>query len=126
MILKKRKNAGFLWIELATAMAVIAIILTSLAVSLNGFRKFNNYQMVRQRCISAAQAQLDSIAVSGSAIGKKDFTRLWPKLDISIEKTDGTDQWKGLKLFTVKTKAKSFSKDIEIELNRYILPKRED
>jgi len=120
---KNIKRAGFLWTELVVALGILGILLTCLAISLSGFRRFNYYQMTRQRCISAAQAQLDCIAVTGSAIGDEDFERLWPKLSVSVEKSDGLGQWQGLTLITVKTKAKSLNRDIEVELRRYILPK---
>lgn len=112
--------------ELAMAMFILGILLVCMAISLNGFRKFNHRQLARQRCIAAAQAQLDSITVTGRQISGADFERLWPKLSVSIEKTQGTGQWEGLKLLKVKTKAKSFARDVEVELCRYILAQRED
>ena len=118
---KNKDYGGFLLTELTVALALLGILLTCLALSLNGFRKFNHHQLVRQWCIAAAQAELDSIAVTGKQISDEDFKRLWPKLSVSIEKTNGTDQWKGMRLIQVKTKAKSFNKDVEVELSRYIL-----
>ena len=45
--------------KLIVATAVMGLILTGLALAMNGFAKFNRYQLVRQRCIAAALAQLD-------------------------------------------------------------------
>jgi len=118
---KNKKYGGFLLAELAVSMSLLAILITLLAISLNSFRRFNHYQLVRQRCISAAQAQLDSIAVTGKAIDEEDFKRLWPKVSTSIRESAGTSQWEGLKLIQVKAKAKSFNRDVEVELSRYIL-----
>jgi len=120
MSYRNKKYRGFLLTELMVSLAVLGVILTCLALSLNGFRKFNHYQLVRQRCISAAQSELDSIAVKGRGISEEDFKRLWPGLSVSVEKTDGTDQWEGLELVSVKTKANSFNNDVEVELSRYI------
>ena len=117
---RNKKYRGFLLTEFVCSLVVLGIILSCLALSLNGFRKFNHYQLVRQRCISAAQAELDSIAVTGREISEEDFQRLWPRLSVSIEKTDGTGQWEGLKLVSVKAKGKSFNNDVEVELTRYI------
>ena len=119
---QNKKYGGYLLPELAISLSLLGILLTLLALSLNGFRRFNHYQLVRQRCISAAQAELDSFAVTGRQISKEDFKRLWPKLSVSIEESVGTGQWKGLKLVRVKTKAESFNKQAEVELCRYILP----
>jgi prepilin-type N-terminal cleavage/methylation domain-containing protein len=118
---ENKKYKGFVLVELSVTLAILGVLLACLAISLYGFRKFNHYQLVRQRCVAAAQAQLDSIAVTGRQISPDDFARLWPKLSVSIEQSDGTGQWEGLKLVQVKTKAKSFSKDVEIELSRFIL-----
>ena len=117
---RNKKYRGFLLTEFVCSLVVLGIILGCLAISLNGFRKFNHYQLVRQRCISAAQAELDSIAVTGREISEEDFKRLWPRLSVSVEKTAGTGQWEGLELVSVKAKANSFNNDVEVELNRYI------
>ena len=117
---RNKKYRGFLLTELVVSMVVFGIILTCLALSLNGFRKFNHYQLVRQRCIAAAQAELDSIAVTGREISEEDFKRLWPSLSVSVEKTAGIGQWEGLELVSVKAKARSFNNDVEVELGRYI------
>ena len=60
------------------------------------------------------------MAVSGKQIDENDFNRLWPKVDVSIEVQDGTDQWQGLKLIKVKSKANSFNRVVKVELSRYL------
>ena len=120
MIVMSKKYRGFLMTELVTSLALIGILLACLAFSLDAFRKLNGYQLTKQQCIAAAQAQLDSIAVTGTKISDEDFKRLWPKLTVSIEKSDGTGQWNLLKLVKVKTKARSYRRDVTIELARYI------
>jgi len=120
---RNKKYRGFLLTEFVCSLVVLGIILTCLALSLNGFRKFNHYQLVRQRCISAAQAELDSIAVTGREISEEDFKRLWPRLSVSVEKTGGTGHWEGLELVSVKAKGNSFNNDVEVELSRYISTK---
>ncbi len=117
---RNKKYRGFLLTEFVCSLVVLGIILGCLAISLNGFRKFNHYQLVRQRCISAVQAELDSIAVTGREISEEDFKRLWPRLSVSVEKTAGTGQWEGLELVSVKAKANSFNNNVEVELSRYI------
>ncbi len=118
---KNNKCRGYLFADLMAALAVLGFLLAGFAISLDGFRRFNHYQLVRQRCVAAAQAELDSVTTTGKPIGEEGFKQLWPKLSVFIEKSDGAGQWKGLKLVKVKTKAKSFNKDIEVELSKYIL-----
>ena len=120
MFCKNEKYGGFLLIEILTASAILGIILVSLALSLDGFAKFNRYQMVRQRCIAAAQAQLDSLTVTGRPIPDEDVRRLWPKLSVTIEKSEGTGQWEGMKLVEVTTSGRSFYKQVKVKLSRYI------
>ena len=118
---KNKRYAGFLLTEIMVSLTVLGILLAGLAVSLHGFAKFNRHQLVRQHCIAAAQAQLDSITATGKPIPDEDFKRLWPKLNVSIEDSAGIGQWKGMRLVKVTTSGNSFDKKVEIELCRYIL-----
>jgi len=120
---KNKKYGGYLFIETTVALSVLSLLLIGLAVSLDGFRRFDSYQLVRQRCTAAAQAQLDSIAVTGEPMSDEGFKRLWPKLDVSIEESVGVGQWQGKKLVKVTVSGKSLNKEVEIALCRYILTK---
>jgi type II secretory pathway pseudopilin PulG len=117
----KKGYDGFLLTETIVALTVLAILIAVAAFSLNGMAKFNHYQLLRQQCIAAAQAQLDSLTATGKSIADEDFKRLWPSLNISIEETAGTDQWQGMKLVEVSASGKSFRKQVQIRLSRYIL-----
>lgn len=116
---KIEKNHGFIMTELIIAIAVLTMLLITFAISLDGFKKLNHYHLVKQRCISAAQATLDSYAITGTAIDDGDLKRLWPDVSVRMDKSEGTGRWKGLKLITVTTSAVSFRKRIEIHLSRY-------
>ena len=115
-----KKYEGFFAAELIVSLTVLGILLVGLAISLHGIAKFNRYQLVRQQCVAAAQAQLDSISVTGQSVPDDDFKRLWPKINITIEKTDGTGQWIGLILVRAKAKGMSFDTTVNVELSRYI------
>lgn len=121
MLGKNKKYAGFLFAELIVALTVLGILLIGLTLSLHGLAKFNRYQLVRQRCIAAAQAQLDSLSVTGRPISNEDFKRLWPKLDVSIQQSEGTGQWDGMKLVKVTTAGRSFRNEVKVQHTRYIL-----
>lgn len=121
---KNEKYRGFLFTEVVVALTILGILLIGLAVSLDAFRRFNHYQLVKQRCISAAQAQLDSIAATGESIRDEDFKRLWPKLSVSIKKSAGTGQWEGMKLVKVTARGNSLDKEVKVKLSRYILRER--
>jgi prepilin-type N-terminal cleavage/methylation domain-containing protein len=119
----KKIQFGFTIMELLVSISVLGILLLSFSLTLNEFRKFNRRQVVKQQCISAAQAQLDSISVTGRQISAEDFNSLWPAITCSVEITEGNDQWKGLKLASVKTAGKSFSREITVNLSRFIRAK---
>jgi type II secretory pathway pseudopilin PulG len=120
MSYSKRRFAGFLMVEIIVALTILAMLLAGMAFSLNGMAKFNRYQLIRQQCIAAAQAQLDSLTATGRSISGEDFSRLWPGLKVSIKETEGTGQWRGLKLVEVTASGKSFRKQVQIRLARYI------
>ena len=115
----KRIYRGFLMTELIVSLTVLAMLLVAFAVALDGFRRFNHYQLVGQRCISAAQATLDSIAATGSPIEKQDFERLWPKINIEIDEAQGQGQWKEMTLVTVTAQGQALHRKVRVRLSRY-------
>lgn len=116
---KMEKYHGLLMAEMIVVLTVLAVLLVMFAISMSGFRKLNHYHLVKQRCISAAQATLDSYAVRGAAIDQADMNRLWPGVSVQIEESDGTGQWKGLKLITVTAGGVSFRNRPAVSLSRY-------
>ena len=114
------KHPGFLLTKMLVATAVMGLILTGLALAMNGFAKFNRYQLVRQRCIAAALAQLDGITATGKPIPQEDFQRLWPNLATSVSSSPGAGQWEAMTLIEVTATGKSFRKDVKVRLNRYV------
>ena len=117
---KYRKYGGFLWTEVAVAIIVMGVILVTFALLLDGFRRFNDYQLVRHRCIAAAEAQLDSITVTGKPINDEDIVRLWPKMNVSTKKSPGVGQWQQMTLVEVTACSRSFNNEVKVKLSRYI------
>jgi prepilin-type N-terminal cleavage/methylation domain-containing protein len=115
----KLRNQGFTIAEMIVSLGILAMLLAVLATSLDGFRRLNHYNLAKQHCVSAAQATLDSIAATGAAIDEGDMKRLWPDVSIRIAESEGTGQWKGLKLVTVTANGVSLNKKTEIRLSRY-------
>ena len=116
---KNKRHEGFLLTEIVVSMTILGILLAGLALSLHGFAKFNRYQLVRQQCIAAAQAELDSIAATGGPIPDEDFARLWSNVGVSTERSPGTDQWVRMELVEVTAVSMSFRKEVKIQLSRY-------
>ena len=116
---KNKRHEGFLLTEIVVSMTILGILLAGLALSLHGFAKFNRYQLVRQQCIAAAQAELESMATTGGPIPDEDFARLWSNLSVSITKSPGIGQWSSMELTEVTAVGKSFRKEVKIQLSRY-------
>ena len=117
---KKRRYGGFPFAEISVGLTVMAMLLAGVAFSMNGIAKFNHYHLVRQQCIAAAQAELDSLTATGKPIEDEDYSRIWPQISVSIEKTAGQGQWQGAQLVKVTTSGKYLRKQVIIELSRYI------
>ena len=117
---KNKKYKGFFFAELVVAFAVLGTLMVGLALSLHSIAKFNRFQLVRQQCVAAAEAQLDSISVTGEQVPEEEFKKLWPKIDINIEQSEGAGQWEGMKLIRAKTSGMSFDAHVNVELSRYI------
>jgi len=116
---KKTRYGGFLLAEMTVSLTILAMLLASVAFSLNGIAKFNSYQLVRQQCIAAAQAELDSLTATGKSIPDEDVRRIWPRISVSIEKSAGDGEWLGTELVEVTASGRSFRKEVKIQLSRY-------
>ena len=122
---RTEKHTGFLVTEVMMALVIVGALALGLAISLDAFARFNKYQMLRQRCIAAARAQLDSIAITGRPIDDEDLERLWPKISISFEKSQGTGQWRRTELLEVTATGTSSHRNVEVRLARYVLKKQD-
>jgi len=106
------RPSGFLLTELIVSLTVLGVLMVGFALSLHAFAKFNRYQLVRQRCIAAAQAQLDSISVTGKPVPEEEVRRLWPGLTVSIHESAGTGQWQGMRLVQVTAAGSAVSSSL--------------
>jgi len=116
---RNKTREGFLLTEMTVSLTIMAILMVGLALSLHGSAKFNRYQLVRQKCIAAAQAELESMAATGGPIPDEDFARLWPNISVSTTKSPGTGQWSSMQLVEVTAVGKSFRKEVKIQFSRY-------
>ncbi len=121
MFCKRHKYKGVFLAELIVSATVLGTILICFTLFLHGTAKFNRFQLLRQQCIAAAQAQLDSLTITGQSISDEDFKRLWPKINIDTKQSDGTGQWEGMKLVEVAASGMSFDTPVKVQLSRYII-----
>jgi len=121
VIFTKKRTGGFLFAELVVSLSMLGLIIAGLAMAMHSFARFNHNMLLRQRCVSAATAQIESIAAGGIAISDEDIERLWPDIKVTVGKTDGTGQWTGLKLLEVIAVSSNEREEVRIKLCRYIL-----
>ncbi len=116
---KQGQYSGFMIVETGVALAALGLLLAGLAISLSGFARYNKYQLARQQCTAAAQAQLDSAAVRGRPLEKEEVERLWPETAVSFEERGGEGQWQGLKLLEAEAVTKLGERQVRVKLQRY-------
>ena len=114
------KNKGFLLTEVITALVVLGIIMCCTAAALAAFGKFYNYHIAKQKCIAAAQGQLDCIAATGRPLAEDDFEKFWPKTKFSITKKAGQQG----EIIQIKTTAKAGSRDVSVEVEKRMPPEK--
>jgi hypothetical protein len=115
-----RKYRGILTVEVITSLFLVILLTAALVTAMRFYGTVNRSQMARQRCLSAAQAQLDSITVRKIRLSQEDIQRLWPGVVCVVEKRPGQESWKGLDLYTVTTTTKIRKREISVRMIRYI------
>jgi hypothetical protein len=115
-----RKYRGILAVEVITSLFLLILLTAALMTAMRFYGIVNHSQMARQRCLSAAQAQLDSITVRKIRLSQEDIQRLWPGVACVVEKQPGQAAWKGLDLYTVTATTKIRKRVISVRMNRYI------
>jgi len=111
---------GFLMAELIVAFTLLSVIVIGLAVSIHGFGMFNRYEWARQRCLAAAQSQLDSVATRRVPIDPETCARLWPGVTIAVEQRPGAGQWAGLQSIEVTATAQAGPRKATVQVARYV------
>lgn len=123
--MRKRKNNGWIVIELTTAMMLLAMILGGLAVSIHAFRTAARINLAREQCMAAGQAQMDSVIITGKPLGDEDIQRLWPGVEVEVTMSQGNDQWQGLQMISVTAKDDKI-RFANVTLSRYLNKSQEN
>lgn len=117
-----RRNSGFLMTEVIVALTLLSLILAGLGLTVIGIGRFNRYQWARQQCIAAAQAQLDSLTVTGQPLSDEDIEHLWPDVTVTTDRSPGQQQWQGLELVQVSATTGTHPRPAVVHLARYVRP----
>ena len=114
------RQFGFALAETIVSVVLVGAILIALAIFMQATSKFNRYQLTRQQCVAAAQAQLDSISATGRLIGDEDVQRLWPNVLLTVSRSRGDGKWQGTERVQVAATGRVGRTDVVVELSRYI------
>ncbi len=117
------RTGGWLLVEVIVSLAVLGILATVLAVAQSTSARLNKHILLRQRCLAAGQAQLDSIVATGKPISDKDLKRLWPGVRVEVNTEPGKGDWAGLTRLQVTAEATAGGRNIKVTLCRYVIDK---
>jgi type II secretory pathway pseudopilin PulG len=105
--------------ESLVALTILTLLLGGMAVAQDAARKSNAFQWARQRCLAAAQAQLDALSAQGRPAPQEEIGRLWPGVRTGLSAADGQGQWQGLTLVTVTARGQADGREVKVEMARY-------
>lgn len=114
-----RPRRGFFLTEMMVSLAVLATLMVGLALTLHSVRRFHHVLGVRQQCMAAAQAQIDSLVATGLAMDPNRTATLWPRLKVETQVRPGQGQWKGLDLIQATASGPSGPRIVTVTLARY-------
>lgn len=106
--------------ELMVSTALLGMAVAGIAVTIQGATMINRYQWTRQRCVAAAEAQIDSLAATGKPIDEAEIARLWPEVQVTVDRTAGQAVWEGLELVRVTAVGMAGPHAVTIRLERYV------
>ena len=118
-------RGGWIAAEVILTFSVLGMLIGGLVLTQRAVGEVNAVQLLRQQCIAAGQAQLDSIAATGEAIAADELKRLWPGIRCSVAKSPGKGEWEGLTLVKVVTTTEHEGWDVKISLARYVAAREE-
>ncbi len=119
----QRRTGGWLLTEMLVGMALIAMVIGALAAVRYRSRQLHAMHLLKQQCVSAVQAQLDTIAATGEVLPAADVRRLWPDVTVAIERTDGEGDWAGLTRVNAVATGQCDQRTVRVELGRYVAGK---
>lgn len=116
---RRKRNNGWILTEVAVVLFLMIVFFISMISATATFKHLNFLTLKKQQCLAAGRAQLDSIVATGKPIEEKDFKRLWPDIEVVIDRNPAQGDWEGLSCCVVVTKTKVRKRYIETKLCRY-------
>ena len=118
-MLRHTKNNGWILTETAVVIFLLFVFFIAMVSVTATFKHLNFLTLKKQQCLAAGRAQLDSVIATGKSIDEIDFKRLWPGIEVVIDRNPAQGDWEGLNRCVVVTKTKVRKRYIETKLCRY-------
>ena len=125
MTVSRRHHEGWVLTEAIVSVGVMGMMLAVLTIAQGRFGTFNAVQLARERCVTASQAELDSIAATGDPLGPQQRAQAWGDIRTKIERAPGEGDWAGMTRVKVTASTTVRGRDVTIALHRYVLPGKE-
>jgi Tfp pilus assembly protein PilX len=116
----RRRAHGYILVELVISLVLLGLIAVTFGSSMRVVARVNHHHLVRQRCLSAAEAQLDSIVATGEEISDADVRALWPGVTVAVSRRAGAGDWAGFTLVEAVATATSLGRPVSETLRRYV------
>ena len=115
-------RGGWVLAEAVVSVVLLGLLIGSFTVLQSSAAALNEVQVARQRCILAAQAQLDSLTATGREIEPSEVARCWPGVRTEVRREAGAGDWQGLTLASVTATARAGGRSVQVEFARYLAP----
>lgn len=113
---------GWTSVEVLVSIGLLVMLVGSVGSLWSSMQKLNRGHLARQRCLAAAQAQIEHVARTGRPLGEGDVERLWPGIQLTVERTPGAGQWEGLHRLKVVARCEAGGQEVNLHLARYVKP----
>jgi type II secretory pathway pseudopilin PulG len=123
MFRETEKTGGWILLETIVSLAILGMLIAGMTVAQEAAARMNACHLARQRCLAAAQAQLDSLAATGDGLAQEDLQRLWPGVSVNVQTQPGKGDWSGLTRVEVAASTaigKGRPAQIRVALSRYL------
>lgn len=110
---------GMSVLECVFALGILGMLTAMGTYAFGEAGEANRRHVAHRQCVAAAEAQLESIAQTGEPLPADEVGRLWPGVDVTVERRAGKGDWKGSVQYTVTARSIRQS-GVTVTLQRYV------
>lgn len=123
---RRKTRNGWILVDITVTIFIMVMLFICLSLTMTAVRGYNRLNLTRAQCLSAVQAQLDSLAARGRLIGDADIARLFAGIEITVYRKPGQGDWDGLELVSISASKPSGRQNVNIQLARYMPQVKEE